>query len=280
MRQLEINTMSNWRLAIYNVIDENNKDTWLARAFDVFIVGLIIANVVAIVLGSFKGINAVYGPALHIFEYFSVAIFTAEYLARILTADIKYAHHSRLGALLLYVISPMALVDLLAILPTYLPMLIAIDLRFIRALRLLRLLRLFKLNRYSTSMQLFIDVFKEKRADLYVTLFVTLILLVVASTLMYHVEGPVQPDVFPNIAAAFWWAIATLTTVGYGDAVPVTVLGKIISGGIALLGIGLVALPTGIVSSAFVQKLTEKKKEPEFDGAVCPTCGKPKGHVH
>lgn len=268
--------MQHWRLSLYQIIDENNKDTWLARSFDIFIVVLIVSNVLAIILASFQGIREVYGPALRAFEYFSVGIFTLEYLARIITADIKYPNHSRLGALVLLLLSPMAIIDLLAILPAYLPMLIAIDLRFIRALRLLRLLRLFKLNRYSTSMQLFVDVFKEKRSDLYVTVFVTVILLVIASTLMYHVEGQVQPDVFPNIGAAFWWAIATLTTVGYGDAVPVTVTGKLISGAIALLGIGLVALPTGILSSAFVQKISNKSA-PE-DAEVCPTCGRPKHH--
>ena len=113
--------------------------------------------------------------------------------------------------------------------------------------------------------------FAKKRSDLGITVFVTLILLVIASSLMYHIEGQEQPEAFPNIVASFWWAVATLTTVGYGDVYPITAWGKFVSGIIALLGIGLVALPTGILSSAFIEKINDKK--PEIDGGTCPTCG-------
>lgn len=248
--------MANIRDRIFDVIDENNKSTSLARLFDAFIIALIVLNVIAIVLESFEEIKHTYGFILEWFELFSIVAFTVEYLLRILTSDLKYPNKSKAGAIVLFVFSPLALVDLFAILPAYLPLLLPIDLRILRALRLLRVMRLFKLNRYSRSLQLILEVFREKRSDLGVTVFVTFILLIIASTLMYHIEGNRQPEAFPNIIASFWWAIATLTTVGYGDVYPITGWGKFISGVIALLGIGLVALPTGILSSAFFEKIT------------------------
>ena len=256
---------------IFNIIDEKNKDSALSRTFDFFIIGLIVLNVVVIILESFEGLRLVYTQEFYYFEIFSVGIFTVEYLFRLFTADLKYPDKTKIRAIFKYLISPLALVDFFAILPTYLPLLIPIDLRFIRILRLLRIARLFKINRYSKSLKLIGDVFKEKRSELGVTIFITLILLVIASTLMYSIEGREQPEAFPNIIASFWWAVATLTTVGYGDVFPITAWGKFISGIIALLGIGLVALPTGILSSAFIEKINDGKAE--NNSKTCPTCG-------
>ena len=150
-------------------------------------------------------------------------------------------------------------------------MLIKADLRFLRILRLSRFLRILKVNRYTNSLKLIWSVIKEKKSELIVTGFATLLLLIIASFIMYNIEGEKQPDVFPNILASFWWAIATLTTVGYGDVYPITGLGKFISGLIALMGIGLVALPTGIISSGFIKRLEKQKKDEEI---ICPHCGK------
>ena len=171
----------------------------------------------------------------------------------------------------------MAIIDLMAILPFYLPLLLPVDLRFLRILRLTRLLRLLKVQRYSKSLQLIGIVLKKKKEELIVTVFVTFILMVFASTLMYYLESDVQPDQFPNIISAFWWAIATLTTIGYGDVYPVTGWGRLLSGIIALLGIGLVALPTGILSSGFIEELSRQKSkdiEKSEQYKYCPYCGK------
>lgn len=260
-----------FRQKVFNVIDENNKETTLGKFFDFFIIGLIILNVLAIFLESFENLRSSYKQEFYYFEVFSVAIFSIEYVLRLFTSDLKYADKSKVGALAFFVISPMAIIDLFAVLPFYLPFLIPVDLRFIRILRLLRITRLFKINRYSKSLKLIGDVFKEKRSDLGITVFVTFIILVIAATLMFHIEGKEQPDAFPNILASFWWAIATLTTVGYGDIFPITAWGKFISGLIALLGIGLVALPTGILSSAFIEKINENKATDKCE--KCPTCG-------
>ena len=181
-----------------------------------------------------------------------------------------------------FLVSPVGLIDLLAIVPFYLPLLIPVDLRVVRILRLVRFLRLLKLTRYTRSVTAIAAVVRERRHELMVAVFLTSLLLMVASTLMYYMESKVQPDAFPNIIASLWWAVATLTTIGYGDVFPVTGLGRLLSGIIAVLGIGLVALPTAIISSGFVEALARDKAEAadkQASDAVstrfCPHCGKP-----
>lgn len=269
----------NLRQKVFLIVDENNKEGTGSRIFNISIVVLIILNVIAIILESFQDLKDLYEKQFYIFEVFSVAIFTIEYILRLWTAKYKYPDKNEVNALLTYIFSPYALIDLFAILPFYLPFLIHVDLRFIRIFRLLRIIRIFKLGRYSKSLKLIINVFKEKRSDLGVTIFVTFILLVIASTIMYYLEHDKQPEAFPNIIASFWWAIATLTTVGYGDVYPITGWGKFISSIIALLGIGMVALPTGILSAAFMDKMKdEKQPEKQKDNnkpnkIICPYCG-------
>ncbi|MCP5054548.1 MAG: ion transporter, partial [bacterium] len=189
----------------------------------------------------------------------SVLIFTLEYAWRIWAAEKR----SR------FIFSFFGVIDLLAILPFYLPALIAVDLRFVRILRLARIFRIFKVARYAKSMRLVGQVLREKKEVLILTLFMTFLLLLVAASLMYEVEHKAQPDKFPDIFSSLWWAVATLTTVGYGDVYPVTAAGKLLSGVIAVLGIGLVALPTGIIGSGFIEILNREKTGP----VRCPKCG-------
>lgn len=231
--------------------------------------GLILLNVISIFLESYKSIDAKYGWFFDGVEIVSIIIFSIEYVLRIWISDLQYPTLSPLKSRFKYVFSFLGLVDLLSILPFYLPYLIKIDLRVMRVLRLLRLLRLLKLNRHSKSLKLIGKVLKSTRNDILVTVFMVFILLVLASTLMYSIENEAQPEAFNNIGQALWWAVATLTTVGYGDIYPVTGLGKFLSGIIALLGIGIVALPTGIISSAYIEEVQKSKTNCE-----CPHCGK------
>ncbi|MDY0287520.1 MAG: ion transporter [Sphaerochaeta sp.] len=140
-------------------------------------------------------------------------------------------------------------------------------------MRLTRILRILKIGRYSESLALISRVLQRSRSDLLVTLFVTFLLLLLASSLMYFVENPAQSDKFPNIVSSSWWTIITLTTVGYGDVYPITTAGKILGGFIALLGIGLVALPTGIISSGFMEEIRLKQVKEEKTQQICPQCG-------
>lgn len=231
---------------------------------------LIVLNVIAII---FETIPEIYEPLqrfLTIFEIVSVIIFSIEYILRIYVSDLTHPSSSRIKSAFKFIFSAYGLIDLLAIIPFYLPFLTKVDLRFLRILRLMRFMRILKINRYNNSLNLIWTVFKEKKAELAITGFITLLILIIASFLMYYIEGQAQPDKFPNIIASFWWAIATLTTVGYGDVYPITGFGKFVSGLIAVLGIGLVALPTGLVSAGFMEKIGKSDKESK----KCPHCGK------
>lgn len=237
------------------------------RVFQVFIQGLIIINLLAVMLETVASLKAKYGPLFHWFEVVSVVIFTVEYFARVWTADVGTGKPVK--ARLKFIFSFLGLIDLLAILPFYLPFLITVDFRFLRILRLVRLFRVLKIARYSKAMRLIGTVLKRKKEEIVLTVFVTMLLLIVSSSLMYYVENGAQPEKFSNIFKSFWWAIATLTTVGYGDIYPVTAVGKILSGVIALLGIGLVAMPTGIISAGFMEVVNENNESP----SRCPHCG-------
>lgn len=235
---------------------------------------LIILNVVAIIVESFPDIESRYRHFFYLFEVVSVVIFSVEYLIRIWLAPLRYPELAAGAARWKFITSTYGLIDLFAILPFYLPYLVTLDGRLLRILRLLRIVRVFKLNRYSRSMQLVGDVFREVKNDLIVTLMVCLMLLLVASSIMFYLEHDAQPTRFTTILDSFWWAVATLTTVGYGDIYPITGWGKLISGFIAILGIGLVALPAAILSSAFILKLNERKSENNKKDLYCPHCGK------
>ena len=257
----------------YEIVERAQNNDKASKYFDILILLLIILNTFAIVLESFNSLNSTYKVQFRIFEILSVIVFSIEYILRIWTSDLGFpSKKGKMASVFKYIFSTMALIDLLAILPFYLPMLIAIDLRFLRMFRISRLLRILKINRYTKALSLIISVIKDKKDELLATVFVMGFMIMISSTVMYYFETEVQPEAFPNIVASFWWSIATLTTVGYGDIYPVTAMGKLFAGIIAVLGIGLVALPTGIISSGFIFAITKREKEEKK--TVCPHCGK------
>lgn len=201
-----------------------------------------------------------------------MAVFTLEYLARLWIAPENPRYKGELRGRLKYLYSPMALVDLIAILPFYLPF-VGVDMRHLRAARLFRI---FKIMRYSRTMKLFQKVFVKKCEELTVTFVFLLFMLLFSASMMYFAENQAQPEHFSSIPASMWWAIVTLTTVGYGDVFPITMLGKMFAASIAVLGIGLFALPTGILGSAFVEEVESQKQMdlPPEPFAYCPHCGK------
>jgi voltage-gated potassium channel len=255
---------------IYHLVEKGSHGSKLNLLFDYSIMTLIVLNVVALILDTVPIIKESAGKLFWIFEVFSVTVFTIEYGMRIYVSDMMCPSSNRFKSALKFIFSILGLIDLLAILPFYLPFLIKIDLRFLRVLRLMRFIRVFKINRYNNSLTLIYSVIKEKKSELAITGFVALLILLIASFLMFDIEGSVQPDKFPNMLSCLWWAIATLTTVGYGDVYPVTGMGKFLSAIIAVLGIGLIALPTGIISAGFIDKIGKSKQEHK----KCPHCGK------
>lgn len=244
-----------------------NRGGPLGVAIDWFIMGLITVNVTAVMVQTVDPIGEAYSGFFRWFEAFSVTIFTIEYFGRVWSAIENPDYREPVSGRIRFAGRPLLLIDLVAILPFYLTGLgIASDLRFVRALRLVRLLRIIKLARYSESLQAFGTVLREKKPDLVIALFVNLLLLVVASSIMYHIEHDAQPEAFPSIPQTMWWGIATLTTVGYGDITPVTPLGQLLGAVTAVLGIGLFALPASILASGFIEATGGIEHE-------CPHCG-------
>lgn len=231
-----------------------------SRILNLLLILLISLNVVAIILESVDSIYQKYQLEFWFFELFSVAIFTIEYLARVWSSiDLKeIRHRSPIVGRIKYMLHPMALIDLIAILPYYLSLYMAIDLRF---LRVLRMLRLFKLTRYSPALGALLDVIQKESEALVAAIVVLFIMLIISASGIYLLENEIQPDVFGSIPDAMWWSIVTLTTVGYGDVVPVTFLGKLFGGFIGLIGVGMVALPAAIMASGFAENLQQKKQE-------------------
>ena len=241
------------------------------RSFEIFSICLIVLNVLAVVLETTNWFHQRYAQFFHAFEVFSVAVFTLEYIGRIWTADLTIDYRNSRHPRLRYIFSFMAAVDLLSILPFYLPMVFTFDLRMLRSIRLLRIFRIFKIGHYSEDLKMFTRVFHAKRGELFITGFAGTILLLVASSVMYFVENQAQPHVFDSIPHAMWWGIATLTTVGYGDVYPVTTAGRFLTGIISVLGIGLFALPAGILGAGFYEEVSNRRKALR----KCPHCGMP-----
>jgi len=239
---------------------------------------LIIVNVAVIVLESVPHVAAEWARTFAGIELFSVAVFSVEYLARLWTAPEAPRFATPVTGRLRWMLTPGALVDLASILPSLL-LLADLDLRVLRIVRLSRLVRIAKLGRYSLAVQTLQRVLRNKATDLLTLVFLLLVMLVVSSAAMYQLENAAQPEVFSSIPATMWWGIITLTTIGYGDMSPVTGWGRVLGGCIAVLGIGMFALPAGLLGAAFVEELGKARRQHEAAGAagepVCPHCGKP-----
>lgn len=252
---------------IHRILHEMPPGDDTARLVNAVLLTLITLNVAAFVIETVEPVYRWAPRAFALFEFVSVAVFTLEYLARVWSCTASAEFAGGLRGRLRFVRTPMAVVDLLAVAPYWLPM-VGLDLRVIRALRLGRIFRVLKLGRYSLALQTFGRVLVRKREELTTVLFVIGLLLLLAASLMYFAEHEVQPEKFGSIPESMWWGIATLTTVGYGDVYPVTPLGRVLGAIIAVLGIGMFALPTGILGAAFVEDLQRNSS-----GACCPHCG-------
>jgi voltage-gated potassium channel len=236
-----------------------------------FIITLIILNVIVVMLETVHFIHEEYAVFFHYFDLVSVIIFTIEYVLRVWSCnhDPRYKHN--FYGRIRYMLSTDALIDVLAILPFYIHVVIGLDLRVLRILRLLRFLRLFRLTAYMKSAKLVKNVFITKANDLKLSLVLIAFLIIIASSLLYFAEHNAQPKVFSSIPATIWWAVVTITSVGYGDMVPVTILGKILTGVITLSGLAILALPAGIITSGFLEETRKLKSK---KGNSCPHCGK------
>ena len=215
-----------------------NSDTKIGKAFDLFIQALIVISLISFAIETLPNLSEETKYTLWLIQIVSVVIFSIEYVARIAVATNKVR----------FIFSFFGIIDLLAILPFYLST--SIDLRSLRAFRLLRLVKILKLARYSLAMQRFHRAFILAKEELMLFFVTAIIILYIAGVGIYHFESPVQPDAFSSIFHSLWWAVATLTTVGYGDIYPITVGGKLFTFFILVIGLGVVSMPAGIMASA------------------------------
>lgn len=245
------------RKYVFRTLDIAQGDCGVSRAVDVFLIILIAASVAAVILESMPTFELKHAAELRVFEIFTVAVFTVEYLLRVWSSVEAEPDAQKTPALarLRFMFSFHAIIDVVAILPFYLLVLGltgSIDMRFLRAVRLLRVL---KLTRYSAAMNMVFITFRENGRALAAAFLILLTVMLLAASGMYFFERESQPEDFGSIPAAMWWAFATLTTVGYGDVTPITVGGKIFGALITVVGIGMVALPTSILASGYTQQL-------------------------
>ena len=238
---------------LYELLEGGNRATAGQRAVDCFLGVLIVINVLAVALESVPRFDAKYGPVFLWFEVASLAIFSAEYLVRlwVCTEHPPLKRLTPLEARRRYALSPFMVIDLLAILPSLVVSLLGVDLRFLRIFRLLRLL---KLARYSPTIITLGRVLWQDRHALGAVLVIMFGLLMLSASVMSIVEGEAQPEDFGTIPAAMWWAMVTLSTVGYGDVVPITTLGRLIGGVVTLLGVAMYALPIAIIAAGFTNE--------------------------
>ena len=243
------------RRRIYQIMEAGHPEDVVSQIFDWAVICLIVGNVVAAVVSTLPGLAEAYGDAFFIFEVVSVAIFTVEYLVRVWVSveHLPWSQMKPLRARLLFLCRPYSIIDLLAILPFYLAIVLPVGDG--RILRLLRLLRLLKLARYSPALATLGRVLTSERRALFAALLIMAALLLVASTVLYNLERVAQPEAFGSVPHAAWWALATLTTVGYGDVVPVTALGRIAGGFVMVLGVGMFTLPIAILASGFANEI-------------------------
>ncbi len=256
---------------VYELLHPNEGNTHWDKVINTFLITIIILNVIAVMLETVPSIREPNKQFFKNFDFVSFVIFSIEYVLRVWSSNYHQNYKHSLVGRVKYILSAGALVDLLAILPFFLNIFIGFDLRVLRIFRLTRILRLFRLTSYTKSTQLIINVFKSRINELMLSLVLILFLIIISSCLVYFAENPAQPDKFSSIPATIWWSIITLTTVGYGDMIPITSAGKILTAIISLGGIALLALPAGIITAGFLDELRKIKNPRTF----CPHCGKP-----
>lgn len=242
---------------VFQLLEPAEEAGWSGKLVEFGLIGLVLANVLAVVLETVPSIGPPNAEFFDLLEDTSLVVFTVEYLLRLWSCTCMTAFQRPVVGRLRFAVQPMSIVDLVAISPMLLYGL-DFDMRALRTFRLVRLMRLLKLARYFDGLSVLGRVMKEKGPELLSMLFVMFLVLVLASTFMYRLENDVNPA-FSSIPAAMWWGVATLTTIGYGDIVPITPGGKIFGAFIAVLGIGMFAIPAGLLGSAFAHELNERR---------------------
>lgn len=256
------------RSTVFKMVEVGYNETGITRGYDILSFVLIILNVTASILFTFDYFELNYEPVLHWTEAITVAFFAIDYVLRLWTAPLLFPHDRTWTAIRKYVFSLWGIIDLVSFLPYYLPFFFPQGGTVFRLLRVMRLFRLFRINAYYDSFATIGAVLKSRKQQLLSSIFIILILMLSASLMMYSVEHEAQPEVFRNALSGIWWASSALLTVGYGDMYPITIMGKVLGMIITFLGVGMVAIPTGIISAGFVEQYQRIKEMEEEAGEV------------
>ena len=252
------------RKRIFEIIEVGAQGDYVSRAYDIVNMLSIVVNLFASILYTYEDIRLSYGALLLHIEAVTVAFFAFDFLLRLITVRFRYPRLSELRALLKYLFSFSGLVDLCCFLPYYLPIFFPSGTVAFRMFRVVRIFRLFRINAYYDSLSVITEVIASKRQQLISSVFLIAVLLLASSLCMYSLENKAQPDVFTNAFSGIWWAVSTLLTVGYGDIYPITTVGRLFSIVITFLGVGMVAIPTGIISAGFVDQYSRIKRMSEY----------------
>lgn len=252
------------RKRLFEIIEIGLPGDVASQVYDAFNILSIVINLVVSVMVTFDDLHARFGPWLVTIEAVTVAFFAADFAMRLWTAKFLRPSLTEPRAVLRYIFSFSGLVDLLSFLPYYLPVFFPSGAVAFRMFRVARVFRLFRVNAYYDSLGVITQVISSKRQQLFSSVFILLVLMLASSLCMYSLEHDAQPEVFSNAFSGIWWSVSTLLTIGYGDIYPVTTMGKIFSIVITFLGVGMVAIPTGIISAGFVDQYTRIKRISEY----------------
>lgn len=277
--------MDKLKKRVFDIIQIGNRKDFISSAFDIFIVVTIVLNLFVTLFQTFEE-AAPYAPVLDAVELVTIVIFTIEYALRIWTADLLFPNKSYGKAVLSFFFSIYGLIDFLTFFPYYLPIMFPMGVVAFRMFRVIRIFRLFRVNAQYDAFNVIVNVLNDKKNQIISSVCMIMIFMVAASLCMYSLEHEAQPEQFANAFSGIWWSVSTLLTVGYGDIYPVTTMGKVMAIVISFLGVGMVAIPTGIISAGFVEQYTKlrmlafhsEEHELKFVTSVIPQghswCGK------
>lgn len=252
------------RKRVFEIIEVGNDIDIISRSYDFLNALCIIVNLLVSILYTFEEVRNVCGSFLLIIEEVTVIGFAIDYILRLWTAKHLYPSYSEKRALKKYALSFTGIVDLLSFLPYYLPIFFPAGAAVFRMFRIVRIFRLFRVTAYYDSLNVITEVIAGKRTQLISSVFIIAVLMLASSLCMYSLEHDAQPEVFKNAFSGIWWSASTLLTVGYGDIYPITTIGKLLSIIITFLGVGMVAIPTGIISAGFVEQYSQIKHQSEY----------------
>lgn len=251
------------RKRIFHIIQIGDKRDLISKFFDFFIVFAIFLNLGVVIYDTFDS-SIQYRSILDTIELITLVIFVIEYILRLWTADLLYPKESRGHALIHFIFSFYGLVDLFTFLPYFMPFMFPSGIVAFRMLRVIRIFRLFKINQQYDAFNVIMDVLSDKKNQIFSSVCMIFVMMIAASLCMYSLEHEAQPEVFSNAFSGLWWSVSTILTVGYGDIYPITAAGQIMAILLAFLGVGLVAIPTGIISAGFVEQYTKIKNLAEY----------------